>query len=88
MTGLELWVVFTLGLVSSLHCVQMCGPIVLSYSVALSPAQSDLELASPRSLLIAGTLPTTLGAFSPTLRWAPSPALAGQTVGWSGGWPA
>ena len=24
-----------LGLVSSLHCVQMCGPIVLSYSVAL-----------------------------------------------------
>ncbi|MGA9642567.1 MAG: sulfite exporter TauE/SafE family protein [Terriglobales bacterium] len=35
MTGIELWVVFTLGLVSSLHCVQMCGPIVLSYSVAL-----------------------------------------------------
>jgi len=26
---------FMLGLVSSLHCVQMCGPIVLSYSVAL-----------------------------------------------------
>lgn len=35
MTAIELWVVFTLGLVSSLHCVQMCGPIVLSYSVAL-----------------------------------------------------
>lgn len=35
MTGIEVWVVFTLGLVSSLHCVQMCGPIVLSYSVAL-----------------------------------------------------
>lgn len=27
---------FTLGLVSSLHCVQMCGPIVLSYTVAVS----------------------------------------------------
>ena len=26
---------FTLGLVSSAHCAQMCGPIVLSYSVAL-----------------------------------------------------
>jgi uncharacterized protein len=26
---------FTLGLVSSPHCAQMCGPIVLSYSVAL-----------------------------------------------------
>lgn len=38
MTGIELWVVFTLGLVSSLHCVQMCGPIVVSYSVALDRA--------------------------------------------------
>lgn len=35
MTALELWVIFSLGLVSSLHCVQMCGPIVLSYSIAL-----------------------------------------------------
>ena len=35
MTALELGVMFMLGLVSSLHCVQMCGPIVLSYSVAL-----------------------------------------------------
>src|SRR5947209_4228630 len=26
---------FFLGLLSSLHCVQMCGPIVLSYSVAI-----------------------------------------------------
>ncbi len=40
MTGLELSVVFTLGLVSSLHCVQMCGPIVLSYSVALKQSQT------------------------------------------------
>lgn len=35
MTLLDLGVMFSLGLVSSLHCVQMCGPIVLSYSVAL-----------------------------------------------------
>ncbi len=35
MTPLDLGVMFSLGLVSSLHCVQMCGPIVLSYSVAL-----------------------------------------------------
>jgi sulfite exporter TauE/SafE len=26
---------FMLGLVSSLHCVQMCGPIVLSYSIGI-----------------------------------------------------
>ncbi len=35
MTPLDLGVMFSLGLLSSLHCVQMCGPIVLSYSVAL-----------------------------------------------------
>jgi len=30
MTPLEFSLVFGLGLVSSLHCLQMCGPIVLS----------------------------------------------------------
>jgi sulfite exporter TauE/SafE len=36
MTPLEFSLVFGLGLVSSLHCLQMCGPIVLSYSVAMA----------------------------------------------------
>lgn len=36
MTDVEFGVMFVLGIVSSLHCVQMCGPIVLSYSIALS----------------------------------------------------
>ncbi|MEW6128587.1 MAG: sulfite exporter TauE/SafE family protein [Acidobacteriota bacterium] len=31
----EFYLIFALGLVSSLHCVQMCGPIVLSYSLPL-----------------------------------------------------
>ena len=35
MIGVDLLVMFTLGLVSSLHCAQMCGPIVLSYSVGV-----------------------------------------------------
>ena len=35
MNPADFGVVFTLGLVSSLHCVQMCGPIVVSYSVSL-----------------------------------------------------
>jgi uncharacterized protein len=43
-TPLEFGMMFTLGLVSSLHCVQMCGPIVLSYSVALG------ESLKPESL--------------------------------------
>jgi sulfite exporter TauE/SafE len=32
----EFWLMFVLGLVSSIHCVQMCGPIVLSYSLPLA----------------------------------------------------
>lgn len=31
---IDLWIMFLLGLVSSLHCVQMCGPIIISYSAA------------------------------------------------------
>lgn len=39
---MDFWVMFVLGLVSSLHCLQMCGPIVISYSAAangFSPIQ-------------------------------------------------
>jgi sulfite exporter TauE/SafE len=39
-TVFELWAIFSLGLISSLHCVQMCGPIVLSYSIALEQRSS------------------------------------------------
>ena len=35
----DLSFVLTFGFLSSLHCVQMCGPIVLSYSVAANAAQ-------------------------------------------------
>jgi len=38
---------FMLGLVSSLHCLQMCGPIVLSYSVAVSQLQKEYSAVSP-----------------------------------------
>ena len=34
MTPLEVSLPLGLGVVSSLHCAQMCGPIVLSYSMA------------------------------------------------------
>jgi len=33
MTWMDAWVPLALGLVSSLHCAQMCGPLVLSYSL-------------------------------------------------------
>jgi len=42
----EFWLMFVLGLVSSIHCVQMCGPIVLSYSLPLAGGgASHRELA-------------------------------------------
>ncbi len=45
MTPSDFYLVLVFGFVSSLHCVQMCGPIVLTYSVT---ANSD---AARRSLL-------------------------------------
>jgi uncharacterized protein len=36
MSLLELSLVFVFGLLGSLHCLQMCGPIVISYSVSLA----------------------------------------------------
>jgi uncharacterized protein len=40
MTPSEFALVFMLGLASGLHCLQMCGPIVLSYSLPLARAQA------------------------------------------------
>ena len=69
----EFYLIFILGLVSSLHCVSMCGPIVLSYSLPLVyqklPQQLSAHLAYnlgriiTYSLLgaIAGFLGTTIG---------------------------
>ena len=45
MTPGDFYLVLAFGFVSSLHCVQMCGPIVLTYSVATDAA------AARRSLL-------------------------------------
>jgi len=36
MSMVEFSLVFALGLAASLHCVQMCGPIVISYSVSMA----------------------------------------------------
>jgi uncharacterized protein len=75
-TGLELSVVFTLGLVSSLHCVQMCGPIVLSYSVALGPSSS---VKSPS--LVLGHIAYNAGRILTYAALGAAAGLAGKTVG-------
>ncbi len=40
----EFWLTLAFGFVSSLHCVQMCGPIVLTYSVAANTGEEKRSL--------------------------------------------
>jgi sulfite exporter TauE/SafE len=73
MDAWEFYLIFVLGLVSSLHCVSMCGPIVLSYSLPLVyeklPTQLSAHLAYNFGRIItytllgavAGFLGTTIG---------------------------
>lgn len=51
MSPVDFSVMFVLGLISSLHCVQMCGPIVLSYSVALESLTHSSTKSTVSSLL-------------------------------------
>jgi len=44
MNFFELSVIFGFGLVSSLHCVQMCGPLVVSFSLPLSRNTSSQQV--------------------------------------------
>jgi len=77
MTAGDLSLVLTFGFVSSLHCVQMCGPIVLSYSVAANSAQGSrsflgLHLAYNAGRSISYMLLGTIAGF------------AGGAMGWVG----
>ena len=79
MTGIEIWVVFTLGVISSLHCVQMCGPIVLSYSVALGQLKDGR--ARPSSSLVFGHLAYNAGRILTYSVLGAAAGSAGKTVG-------
>lgn len=73
----DISLVLTFGFVSSLHCVQMCGPIVLSYSVAANTAQGrrsfvGLHLAHNSGRSVSYML---LGAIA---------GFAGGAMGWVG----
>ncbi len=66
MTPLEFSAMFGLGLVSSLHCVQMCGPIVLSYSLPLAKAGSRQQMLAAHAAYSLGRVGTysMLGALA------------------------
>lgn len=72
----ELSIIFGLGLVSSLHCVQMCGPLVLSYSLPLSHLRPKRQLFAHLSYNVGRLITyTTLGAVA---------GLTGHSLGFVG----
>jgi len=80
-TPLEFGVMFMLGLVSSLHCVQMCGPIVLSYSVALGDLKKAASSGSPVAPLLANHVAYNAGRILTYSVLGAVAGVAGGTLG-------
>jgi len=77
MTPSDFYLALVFGFVSSLHCVQMCGPIVLTYSVAANADAGRRSLLGLHLAYNAGRTLTymLLGAIA---------GLAGGTMTWVG----
>ena len=77
MTPNDFLLVLVLGFVSSLHCVQMCGPLVLTYSVAANTQAGRRSLLGLHLAYNGGRTLTymLLGAVA---------GLAGGAMGWVG----
>jgi len=84
MNGLEFGVMLSLGLVSSLHCVQMCGPLVLTYSVALKQSVSTAPSAALRHRLLASHLAYNFGRILTYSALGAIAGLVGGTMGFVG----
>ena len=80
MTFAELAVMLMLGLVGSLHCVQMCGPIVLSYSVSLESLKTGSR-SSRLFSLASNHLAYNLGRILTYSLLGALAGFAGQTMG-------
>jgi len=76
--SVEFGVMFMLGLLSSLHCVQMCGPIVLSYSVAVSEFKKGV---SPAPILLRNHLAYNAGRILTYATLGAVAGIAGKTLG-------
>jgi sulfite exporter TauE/SafE len=83
MSPSEFCLVVVLGLVSSLHCVAMCGPIVLAYSVSTNSSQDA------RRPMLAAHLAYNAGRTITYMALGALAGIAGGTVGFLGrlaGW--
>ena len=83
MSLVELSVMFTLGLASSLHCLQMCGPIVLSYSLGAGRSGKTKAAAAARQLFL-GHLAYNAGRITTYTALGALAGLAGGTLGMLG----
>ena len=72
-----------LGLVGSLHCAQMCGPIVLSYSVSLESLTAPSKKASVYPLL-SNHLAYNFGRILTYSALGAVAGFAGHSMGWLG----
>jgi uncharacterized protein len=77
MTPADFSLVLSFGFISSLHCVQMCGPLVLTYSVAANTGTGRVSMLALHLSYNAGRTLTymLLGAIA---------GLAGGTMGFLG----
>ena len=82
MSVVELAMMFSLGLASSLHCVQMCGPIVLSYS--LGTGQSGKTRAGRTGSFVLGHIAYNAGRIITYTALGAVAGLAGGTLGMLG----
>jgi len=80
-TALEFGVMFMLGLVSSLHCVQMCGPIVLSYTVAVGELRQGTSSGPPVLPLLRNHLAYNAGRILTYSALGAVAGVAGGTLG-------
>ena len=72
----EFYLIFALGLVSSLHCAAMCGPLVLSYSLPLGARKFPEQIFAHLAYNLGRILTySALGAIA---------GLLGSTVGFIG----
>jgi len=83
MSGIEFGVMLSLGLLSSLHCAQMCGPIVVSYSLASIQTATTTSTTLRRTPLF-GHLAYNAGRILTYCALGAVAGLAGQSMTWMG----
>jgi len=85
MSTVEFGLMLGLGLISSLHCAQMCGPIVVAYSLAsIQGTGKNSEAASQRWASLPGHLAYNAGRILTYCALGAVAGVLGQSMTWMG----